>query len=216
MRPVTLTLVSQVADDNGISTVQALVGAGNLTITGALAAGGVATFTQPSYVTVASVGDDTGITWTVTGTDKDGAVLVETMAGGNGAALATTIHRFKTVTQIHGSGATANNVIAGTAATANSEPCPMDYHPAPVNIALFFTTNGNTTAFKVQYSGDDPWSYADADTYNALGTWFDHASLTAMTAKASGSILTPVRAVRLQSNQAGTDTGTLKIVEGGL
>jgi hypothetical protein len=215
MRPVTLTLISIVADSDDITTTQVLAAPGNLTINGDLAAGGVATIPQPSYVSITSSGNDSGVIWTVTGTDGNGVALVESLAGSNGGA-ATTIHRFKTVTQIHGSVAAAANVIAGTAAFAYSEPCPVDYHPAPINIGLFFSTNGSTTAFKVQYSGDDPWDYADADTFNANGTWFDHASLTALTAKASGSIVTPVRAVRLQSNQAGTDTGTLKIVEGGL
>ena len=43
-----------------------------------------------------------------------------------------------------------------------------------------------------------------------------NATLTAMTAKAYGSIVTNVFGVRLQSNQGGTDTGTLKVMQGGV
>ncbi len=214
MRPVTLTLVSFVATANSIALSQTRVGAGNLTINGALASAGVATLTAPSQVLIHSTGDDHLITFTVTGTDKDGNALIETVAGKN-IGDAITIHRFKTVTQIAASSGAAANVTAGTTTTTNSDPCVVDYMQTPTDIGLQFTDSGSTTAFKVQYSMDNAWDYADADTYNANGAWFDHATLTNMTAKAYGSIITNVFAVRLQSNQGGTDTGTLKVMQGG-
>lgn len=216
MREVTLTIISQIADDNGVSTSQSLMAAGDLAIDGALASMGVATFTAPSYVSITSAADDTGITWTVTGTDKDGGALSETITGADTAA-ATTTHRFLTVTQISGSGATAGNVIAGTADFAYSEPCPLDYRLTPFNVGLFFVDTGTTSTFTVQYSGDDPWdaAYADADAYNALATWFSHPFMAGLQANSSGNIAFAVRAVRLQSDQDGTDTGKLKIVQSG-
>jgi hypothetical protein len=216
VREVTLTIISQVADDNGVSVSQSLVAAGNLTITGVLATAGVATFPSPSYVSITSAADDSGITWTVTGTDADGAALSETIAGADTAA-ATTTHRFLTVTQIHGSDATAGAVIAGSADFAWSAPCPLDYRLVPFNVGLFFVDTGTTSTFTVQYSGDDPWdsAYADADAYNALATWLNHPFMAGMQANSSGNIAFAVRAVRLQSDQDGTDTGKLKIVQSG-
>ncbi len=214
MRPIALPLISSVATSNGITTTQTLSGASNLTINGSLASGGVATFTQPVYVIVTSSGNDSGITWTITGTDANGNALVQTITGANiGAAMTT--HRFKTVTQIHSSASAAANVIAGSAAFVYSIPAPVDYRPQPVNIGLAFTTTGATTSFKVQYALEAMSDYADADTYNASAQWYDHASLTSLTAKAAGSTLFPVRAFRLKSDQAGTDTGTLTIVQSG-
>jgi hypothetical protein len=215
MRPVTLTLVSFVAAANSIALSQARGAAGNFTLNGALVSAGVATLPAPSQVLIHSAGNDSGITFTVTGTDKDANALSETVTGKN-VGDAITVHRFKTVTQIATSAAAAGNVTAGTTTTTNSEPCPVDYKPTPTDIGLQFTTSGTTTAFKAQYSMDSAWDYADADTFNANGAWFDHATLTAMTAKAYGSILTNVCAVRLQSNQGGTDTGTLKVMQGGI
>lgn len=100
------------------------------------------------------------------------------------------------------------------ASISNSTPIVVDYFQRPMNLGLAFKDSGNTTVFKVQYSLDDPYGVYATD-YNTNGTWFDHSSLVNLTAAASGSILTPVRAVRLQASAAGTDTGTLTLVQAG-
>lgn len=101
-----------VADADGIATAQAVAGAGNLTLDGAVASGGVATLTPARNVTILSAGDDSGITFTVTGTDFFGETLVETITGAN-AGTASGAKAFATVTQIAASGAAAGNVSAG-------------------------------------------------------------------------------------------------------
>lgn len=216
MRPVVLTVVSTVVDADGVALSQTPAGAGNLTINGVLASGGVATFAAPCYVTVTSAGNDSNRTFTITGTDKDGFALVEAFTGKN-VGVATTIHRFKTVTKIAVSGATAAAVTAGTGALLYSDPCPMDFRLNPFSVGLGFDDSGTTTAFTVQHSFNDPWdpAYADVDEYNAEAKWFDHPSMAAMVADEDGNYASPVRAIRLKSNQAGTDTGTLMIVQSG-
>jgi hypothetical protein len=102
--------------------------------------------------------------------------------------------------------------ITGNGLTQNSAPVPLDYMPDPFNVGLFFVTSGSTTAFTVQYSGDDPWATYATD-YNTNGIWFNHPFLAALTSNLSGNIAFAVRAVRLQANNAGVDTGTLKIVQ---
>lgn len=101
------------ADADGISTSATLGGAGNLTINGALASGGAVTFDQPRNVTITSAGDDTGITFTVTGTDETGAAQTEVITGAD-TDVATGTSYFATVTQIAASGASAGNVSAGS------------------------------------------------------------------------------------------------------
>lgn len=101
------------ADADGISTAATLGAAGNLTINGALASDGAVTFDQPRNVTITSVGNDEGITFTVTGTDETGAAQTEVITGAN-AGVATGTSFFSTVTQIAASGASAANVSAGS------------------------------------------------------------------------------------------------------
>ena len=110
-----LTLALAAANVTGITTSQALASAGNLTINGALTSAGVATFDVARRVGIASVGNDTGINWTVTGTDRNWRPQSETFAGASGATAQST-KDFKTVTQIYGSGAAASTVTAGTTA----------------------------------------------------------------------------------------------------
>lgn len=105
--------------------------------------------------------------------------------------------------------------ITGNGAQQNSAPIPVDYLIDPMNLGLFFKTNGSTTVCKVQYSLDDPFAVYATD-YNTNGIWFDHATMVNMTANANGTILTPVRAVRLQASSAGVDICSLTVVQSGM
>lgn len=107
---ILLSLGSPVAADaDGYAAAQAVAAAGNLTLDGALA--GVADV--PRNVVITSAGDDSGITFTVTGTDIYNHALTETITGADTAA-ASGKKAFKRVTQIAASAAAAGNVSAGT------------------------------------------------------------------------------------------------------
>ena len=99
-------------DADGISSAASVSGAGNLTIGGALADGGSVTLSSGRIVTILSAGDDSGITFTVTGTDVNGDAQTEVITGAD-TGTATGSSYFKTVTQIAASGAAAGNVSAG-------------------------------------------------------------------------------------------------------
>ena len=99
-------------DADGISSAASVSGAGNLTIGGALADGGSVTLSSGRIVTILSAGDDSGITFTVTGTDVNGDAQTEVITGA-ATGTATGSSYFKTVTQIAASGAAAGNVSAG-------------------------------------------------------------------------------------------------------
>jgi VCBS repeat-containing protein len=117
VQAVFITADSQALDADGISTAATLSGSGNLTINGALASGGSCTFNAGRVVTILSAGDDSGDTFTVTGTDVNGDAQTEAITGAN-AGTATGAKYFKTVTQIAASGASAGNVSAGINASA--------------------------------------------------------------------------------------------------
>ena len=66
-------------------------------------------------VAISSVGDDSGLTFTIFGTDFAGNPINENLTGTN-AGVASSVLRYQSVTQIAVSGATAANVSAGTVA----------------------------------------------------------------------------------------------------
>jgi len=102
---------------NNISTAQAVAGAANLTITGTLASGGVATLDVPRIVRItSSSASDTVETATVSGTDTYGVSMSEVITF-NGAATVSGLKAFKTVTQVAISAALVGNASVGTGDT---------------------------------------------------------------------------------------------------
>ena len=102
------------ADADGISVAASVANGIGLVLGGVLASGGAVTNSQAQQITIASVGNDTGISFLVVGTDAAGAVLSESVTGAN-AGTATSVGLFLTVSEIKTvGGATANSVSAGT------------------------------------------------------------------------------------------------------
>jgi hypothetical protein len=99
-------------DADGVCTSQTPASAGNLTINGAQASGGVASFTAARQITIASSSNISNRTFTITGTDAAGNAQVETITGPNNATVTTTGY-FKTITQIAISGAAAGALTVG-------------------------------------------------------------------------------------------------------
>lgn len=105
--PVTL-------DADGIAAAQAVAGAGNLSLNGALASGGTVTLDVPRAVEIDSASaSDTTQTATVYGTDAYGVPMTEVIAF-NGTTAVAGQKAFKTVTRVAISAATAGNVNVGT------------------------------------------------------------------------------------------------------
>jgi len=103
-----------VVNANGIALSQTLGGAGPLTLNGSLATAGVATLsTQQQPITITSAGNDSGITFKITGTDYSGSAVTETLTGAN-VGVATSALQYVKITSIVASGATAAAVTAGT------------------------------------------------------------------------------------------------------
>ena len=76
-------------------------------------------FFQPTTVNITSAGNDSGRTFTVTGTNTADGAVTDTITGAN-AGTATGDQIFKTVTQIAINGASAGNVSAGPAESADA------------------------------------------------------------------------------------------------
>lgn len=120
MRPVTVSLRLTTADADGICESQTTSGAVDLEIDGQLGYDDrVAYLGAAAAVRITSAGDDTGITFTVYGTDSFGGSIFETIAGASGGTSDTN-QKFVTVSRVITSGTTAGDVEAGTAVVDDS------------------------------------------------------------------------------------------------
>jgi hypothetical protein len=104
------------ADADGVcqSQTPAAGGVQNLTINGALASGGVATFVAARFITITSAGADGGRTFTVTGTDVNGNAQTESITGPATTTVTGTKY-FRTVTQVSVDANTAGAITVGMA-----------------------------------------------------------------------------------------------------
>tara|TARA_R100000231_G_scaffold139352_1_gene120300 strand:+ start:839 stop:2725 length:1887 start_codon:yes stop_codon:yes gene_type:complete len=105
-------------DRDGVCASQTPSGSGNLTINGALASSGSVNFTtaaseQPRQVTFFGTGDESGKTFTITGTDFLGAAQTEEVTGPNNTTVSSTKY-FNTITQIAVSAGTAAAIEVGS------------------------------------------------------------------------------------------------------
>ena len=100
-------------DADGISVAAAVGNNANLVLGGALTSGGAVTFDEPRNITILSAGDDSGISFTVTGTDETATAVTESITGAN-AGTATGSTFFATISQIAAVGNPAGNVSAGS------------------------------------------------------------------------------------------------------
>jgi hypothetical protein len=103
------------ADADGVCQSQTPAAGGEqaLTINGALSSGGVATFVAARFITIASAADDSARTFTVTGTDVNGNVQTEVIAGP--ATTVTGTLYFRTVTEVLVDDDTAGAITVGMA-----------------------------------------------------------------------------------------------------
>lgn len=109
------------ADPNGISLSQTPAAGPNeaLTITGALATASVATLGYNRKVTIDAAGDESGRTFTVTGTDENGTAQTEAITGPNATSVAGT-KDFLTVTGVSVDANTAGAVTVGAGLATDS------------------------------------------------------------------------------------------------
>lgn len=213
MRTVRKYILPRATDADAIATAQTITGAASVTLNGTLVSGGVATIKQTgkdangrSYsvhgqvVTITSAGDDTGVTFTVVGTDQDGKSITATVTGVS-AAAATVAGYWSTVTAVSTSGTTDGNITVGITTASSTPTIPLDTRNAS-GCALSVVLSGTAT-YSVQHTFQDIQAAAWKDGYSwdaADGTWQNHDSsdLVAATATADGNyafIPTATRAI---------------------
>lgn len=182
------------ADPNGIFLVAAIGGAGAITMDGALVSGGIATMDFARQIGIISAGNDSGITFTIVGTDQDNKDLTEVITGGNIATVESSDY-FKTIESITASGASAGNVTIGTVDEVSSQSVPLRSKSglgATININVTGTIN-----FSVQERFDNI-QLTNLAIQNA--NWQDVSALNAKTADTTASISAGATAARIIVN----------------
>lgn len=214
MQPITVSVGPlTAASANNIATSQTTAGAANLTLNGSLVSGGVATLDKPRRVLITNAGNDSSITFTVTGTTFGGQSASETVQGTSGSTVATTID-FATVTRISTSGATsASGVVVGTNGVAGSRWVRMDnwaFAQSVIQVDVSGTVN-----YTVQTTMDDPNSNTSPVSLASV-TWLSalDTNIVAKTAAASGVMAYTPTFVRILLN-SGTGTATCTISQFG-
>ena len=117
VKAVNITADTVALDADGISVAAAVGNNAALTIGGALASGGAVSLSHGRVVTILSAGDDSAISFTVTGTDVNSDSQTESITGAN-AGTATGSKYFLTISGISAVGNPAGNVSAGVNASA--------------------------------------------------------------------------------------------------
>jgi len=170
---------------------------------------GVAVISAAQIVTITSTGDDTGVTFTVTGTDADGRDQSEDVTGANAGAAATTGF-YKTVTSISSDGATDGDIIIGVldADGARGQMIPVNFRATDFSIGIGVVVTG-TINYTVQHTFQDPQDVSITPTF------FANIGLTSKTANDNGNYAFPVSAVRIIANSCAGGTASMTLIQAG-
>lgn len=205
-KTITYVLIAGVA--NGIAASQAGTANTALTLNGSLVVGGIAVFDTARRVIVTSAGNDSGITFKIVGTDRNGRPQTEIITGATATNAAQTTRDFLTVISITPSGNTASTVTAGTNGVGSSGPLVVDAFVNPASYMAGTVVTG-TANYTVEKSLDDLAPAYDL-TVNSP-TWYADPTFNAQTAGQNGNISGPVNLIRLTIN-SGTGSVTLRII----
>lgn len=210
MRPVVRTRTLPAGVVGAICASQTPGGAGNLIINGSLASGGVVNLGSGTQrqVGITSAGNDSGVNFTITGTDANGQVVSETLAGPN-ANTVNSVNSYQTITQISVNGAAAAALTVDTLQQGADQPVPVDTYLNPGNVNVSVTLTGSVN-YTVQYTLDDVQSMLPTQL-----NWFSApAALVGASSNQAASISTPIRALRLVTN-SGAGTAKMTVVQSG-
>jgi VCBS repeat-containing protein len=185
-------------DADGICQSQTPLAGGALTLNGALISGGKWTASVGGQLlAIASAGNDSGRTFTVTGKDVDGKAVSISITGPNATTVKSTTY-FSEITGVSVDAATAGAITVGFAGEAASPTFVVNYKMQEFKTSLFCVVSG-TINYTVQYTPDDVF---DGSWTAVGGTWFDHddTDLVGATASKSGNYAYPPVATRVKVN----------------
>jgi VCBS repeat-containing protein len=167
-------------------------------------------FSQPQHVTIWNAGDDTGDTFTVTGTDRYDNAMTEDITGANASTAAGT-KNFKRVDIISSSGASTGDVEAGCDGTCESGWHVINYRGPDFNVAIGCELSATAT-YSIQhtFTNVQTVSFREDDA-----TVYTHSTISGETTNQDGNYTNPPVAVRLAVTAHTSGTVSFTIVHAG-
>lgn len=213
MKPIRTTLTLATADADGVAQSQNPGSGADVTINGALASGGVATFDVARRVRITSGGNDTAVTFTLYGTDRNGIAIQESVTGTN-TSTADSVKDYKTVTRIATSGDAAAGLTIGTGPVASTPWIPICSVVNPCNIALaVMLSAGTSMTYSVEHTLDEIQNLDLIKTGTI--TTLTHEDLVSKTASADGNYAFAPTAVRVTTSAYSSGTLTFTVIQAG-
>ena len=200
-----MTLAPSAAAVNSVSA-SASPAAGAIAIDGTLASGGVATLGAAQLITLVSGGNDTGITFTITGTDCNGRAQTESTVGAS-AGTKTSTKYFKTVSSITHTGSVAGTLSVGNAIDSVSNNIFPDLSVPFTQIGIGVQLVSGTATYKVQHS------YQDGRSSHPT-VWFDN-SAGAKSASSEATYSTPVATIQILLSASSSAVISGRIIQAG-
>lgn len=184
MRPVTVQLGPYAAASAASLLTAGVVGAGALALTGT-------TLDVARRLLFTSSANDSGLTFTVIGTDASNNRVTEVVTGALSGSTARTVLDYKTLVSISSSGGSAGTLSIGTALSGGVASTPWvrldDWAPpGSIGIAAIVSAGvgGGTINYTLQYSQDDPNSATNPVNPYQM-TWFNSGTAAMITATTS-------------------------------
>lgn len=210
--PKTATIQLAAASANNIALSQTPGAAGALILNGSTVVSGVAILDVARRVLITPAANETGHNFVITGKDRNGNVISETLAGTNAVAMPSLLD-YKQVTSITISAAAVGALTVGTNGTAATPWMLLDYLTSNFNMSYIVDLLGQVANVDIQVTMDEIDSAAGLSKPNPVAftppTPLGVASGTGLTANTFiGSVL-PARACRLFVN-SGATTGPIK------
>lgn len=190
-------------DADGIAAAQQLAGAGNLTLNGALVQTNLPADRTPvalvmpagsvggGIVTIASAGDLSAVTFTVTGKDENGRAITEAVTGPNATTVETTAY-FSEVSAVSSDGAVGTDVTVGVIGKSASPVYVPNFVSEDFKCSMVVQI-GDTATATVNHTLDDPW---DGTAFRDM-LWLPHDALASITATDDGNYEFSVTGIQL-------------------
>jgi len=216
MRPIVITLGTLQDDADGAFLAQTLGSATAVNLNGALVTGGVVFFDIAQKISIASVGNDSGINVTIVGLDADGKATSEVLILAN-IGTVNSVNYYTQIISITTSGATAGDISGGPlrAQGGSSKTIVMNYaQKGDFNIGLALKLLG-TINVTIRHTADNPFDTISGGFINNA-TWFDTTGLISVTSDSESNLIIGVFALQILINSSGADGSlVLTALQGG-
>ena len=176
--------------------------------------------TQRRLTAWSTLGDISGVNFTITGTREGGGIISEVLAGSTTAAssLTRTVNDFLTVTSIAVSSVVGGQVNVGTNTWGSTPWKVVDTTRNPVNLAanLTITASSGITGVNWEYTYDDTFgTYPNPSVTNPT-VWISSTISQASSSPQQAALTIPVAAWRLTVvSSIAASSATLSVIQSG-